>query len=443
MKKFAILALAVLWLGVEAAAPSEIQIPPQKATTTHGGGAHRLLRYKVRRGDTLDGIAYRFKASVPEILRWNHLPGSRIVAGELLRLYVGYTQRTGPRRRVVYRRRNVHYRRVVHYRRHYWSPWNASSYGDPTAYDDPAGEVLSVRQAAVAALGKWNGSIVVVDPNTGRILSIVNQKLALESGFEPCSTMKPIVALAALKQGIITPETRLRVGLRSSISLTYALAHSNNNFFSSLGEKLGFPLLEHYATEFGLGRKAGLNIPGESPGYFPSEPPKDGNVGDVAYTGQNVEVTPLQMAAVVSAIANGGTLYYLQYPRTPEEIREFAPRVRRHLTNVAQYIPEVRAGMAAAVAYGTARSAYDPGDQIYGKTGTCSEDGARLGWFVSYSADEPQRVVVVLLRGGRQMYGPHAAEVAGRVYRDLRQLDQNVDREETSEISTGSAGRKR
>jgi beta-lactamase class D len=58
--------------------------------------------------------------------------------------------------------------------------------------------------------------------------------------------------------------------------------------------------------------------------------------------------------------------------------------------------------------------------QIYGKTGTCSEDGARLGWFVSYAQDQqPRYVAVVLLRGGRMVFGPHAAEIAGRFYREV------------------------
>ena len=76
--------------------------------------------------------------------------------------------------------------------------------------------------------------------------------------------------------------------------------------------------------------------------------------------------------------------------------------------------------MAAAVREGTGRLAYNPDEEIFGKTGTCSQDGARLGWFASYSSEErPKYVVVVLLRGGRMMFGPHAAEIAGRVYRGL------------------------
>jgi cell division protein FtsI/penicillin-binding protein 2 len=302
--------------------------------------------------------------------------------------------------------------------------WRLSSYGDPSAADDPAGDDPVVRQAAVDALGKLSGSIVVVDPNTGRILSIVNQKLALSSGFTPCSTFKPVVALAALREGIITPTTKLYVGNHMRVDLTNALARSNNVFFHKLGEMLGFKRITEYAQEFGLGEKAGLDIPGESSGRYPSAPPKQGGVGFLAYCGTDMEVTALQMAAVISTIANGGTLYALQYPRTSDELAAFRPVVRRRLDNLAGYIPQIRDGLAAAVLYGTGRSAYDPDLSIYGKTGTCSENGARLGWFVSYAGElQPQYVVVVLLRGGRMMYGPHAAEIAGHFYRDLMQKE--------------------
>jgi cell division protein FtsI/penicillin-binding protein 2 len=265
----------------------------------------------------------------------------------------------------------------------------------------------------------------VVDPNTGRILSMVNQKLALTSGFTPCSTIKPVIALAALREGIITPSTKLYVGGHARMSLTEALAHSNNAYFHKLGEMLGFERITEYAREFGMGEKAGLDIAGESAGLYPSAPPKEGGVGFLAYCGTNVEVTPLQMAAIISAIANGGTLYALQYPRTQEEKDAFQPVVRRQLDDLTDSIPKIRDGLAAAVLYGTGRSAYDPDLSIYGKTGTCSENGARLGWFVSYAGElQPKYVVVVLLRGGRMMFGPHAAEIAGHLYRDLVQKDR-------------------
>jgi cell division protein FtsI/penicillin-binding protein 2 len=301
--------------------------------------------------------------------------------------------------------------------------------------DDPV-----VRQAALDALGKLSGSIVVVDPNSGRILSIVNQKLALSSGFTPCSTFKPIVALAALREGIITPTTKLYVGDRTRMDVTEALARSNNIFFHKLGEMLGFKRITEYAQEFGVGEKAGLDIPGESSGYYPSAPPKEGGVGFLAYCGTSVEITALQMAALISAIANGGTLYALQYPRTPEDIAAFQPVVRRHLENLAAYIPQIHDGLAGSVLYGTGRSAFNPDLSIYGKTGTCSENGARLGWFMSFAGGlNPQYVAVVLLRGGQMMFGPHAAEIAGRFYHDLIQKEHptQASRADSSALSSG------
>lgn len=301
-----------------------------------------------------------------------------------------------------------------------WSPWRVSSFGDPASSDNSLGEDQLVRAAAIQALGNFNGSVVVVDPNSGRILSAVNQKLALTGAFTPCSTFKPVVAAGALREGVITQRTMLYVGSRTRMNLTDALAHSNNMFFAKLGEMLGFERVTHYARQFGLGEKAGFDIPGESPGAFPGQPPKEGGVGLLTSFGRDIEVTPLQLAAIISAIANGGTLYYLQYPRTPEDLANFQPVVRRRLDDLSLYLPELKQGLAAAVLYGTARSAYTPDEQIFGKTGTCSEDGARLGWFASYSSeDRPRYVVVVLLRGGRMMFGPHAAEIAGRVYRSL------------------------
>src|SRR5437870_12016744 len=101
-----------------------------------------------------------------------------------------------------------------------------STKADYGAYDDPI-----VREAAVSALGRYNGAVVAVDPNTGRILTVVNQKIAFGDGYIPCSTIKPTIALAALEENVITRDTMLKVGHRKYMNLTEAMAHSNNVFF--------------------------------------------------------------------------------------------------------------------------------------------------------------------------------------------------------------------
>ena len=113
----------------------------------------------------------------------------------------------------------------------------------------------------------------------------------------------------------------MRLYGRTNMALTDALAHSNNYYFANLGIKLGYDRVSYYAHLFGYGEKAGLDIPGEKPGYFPPAPPKNGGMGMLTSFGEEISQTPLQLAALMSAVANGGTLYYLQYPRSQEEVR--------------------------------------------------------------------------------------------------------------------------
>ena len=118
--------------------------------------------------------------------------------------------------------------------------------------------------------------------------------------------------------------------------------------------------------------------------------------------GEGISMTPLQLGALVAAISNGGTLYYLQHPTSPEAVADFQPVIKRHL-DIANAIPELSDGMAGAVAYGTARSLrlnFNE-ESILGKTGTCSHAGTRFGWFASYANTDIGRIVtVVFLQGG-------------------------------------------
>jgi len=322
-------------------------------------------------------------------------------------------------------------------------PWKEPTFADSTVGDLIDGEDLVVRRAAVDALGPFNGTVVVADPSTGRILTIVNQKLALKSGFQPCSTIKIVAALAGLSEGIIDRSTAMRLYGRTSMNLTNALAHSNNNYFANVGIKLGFEKVSYYARLFGLGEKAGLNIDGEQAGSLPLAPPKNGGMGMMTSFGEGIALTPLQLTGLVSAVANGGTLYYLQHPANLSELEKFVPRVKRHLA-IQESIPEVKPGMMGAVEYGTARRAnYDPNEPIFGKTGTCTDSATptHLGWFGSFNDVMSKKLtVVVLLTGGRPVNGPVAAGVAGNVYRNLSQQNYFAQHRTISPVAMITGG---
>ena len=309
--------------------------------------------------------------------------------------------------------------------RHRWvETFTGNSFSDDnTDGDIVEGEDPIVRQAAIDALGNMNGTVVAIDPTSGRILAMVNQKLALSEGAQPCSTIKVAVALAGLSEKVITREESIALGGRAHMSLTQALAHSNNAYFEAVGRRLGFPKVSYYAHQFGLGELAGYRIEGEHLGTFPSHEldASLGGVGKMCSFGESISMTPLQLGALVSAVANGGTLYYLQHPTSVNQVINFEPRVKRQL-DIGPLVPEIAEGMTGAVQYGTARRLRlnFSEEQILGKTGTCSKDGTRFGWFASYADTQYGHIVtVVFLQGGRPTFGPKAAEISGKFYRAL------------------------
>ncbi len=137
----------------------------------------------------------------------------------------------------------------------YVQTWDEPTYKDSTSADRVIGEDPDIRKAAVGALGPMNGAIVVSDPNTGRVLSIVNQQLALGGGFQPCSTIKVPVALAALREGLVTRVTPGKVPSKFAPDLTDALAFSNNSYFANLGIKLGYDRVNYSRAPVRLRRK--------------------------------------------------------------------------------------------------------------------------------------------------------------------------------------------
>lgn len=315
--------------------------------------------------------------------------------------------------------------RRVRYVEHFSAPSFATNVDNITLGDVTAGEDPLVRASLIQALGNMNGTALAIDPQNGRVLAMVNQKQALGPGAEPCSTIKLTVALAALSEGLITKDTPVNLGHGYKIDLTYALARSINPYFEELGRQMGFETVKHYANQFGLGELAGYNIAGEQLGVYPDHPLPEskGGVGKMCSFGESIEMTPLQLGAIVAAIANGGSLFYLQHPTTPEEVANFQPRLKRTL-NIQKYIPDMLPGMAGAVdaSYGTARSLRTNFSEfpILGKTGTCSDNGTRFGWFAGYGDGPNGRIVTVFfLTGGRPTFGPKAAELTGVFYRAL------------------------
>src|SRR5258708_25835959 len=124
------------------------------------------------------------------------------------------------------RTRAARIRRRRNFERFYTSSFaDGTSEGDITAGEDPV-----VRQAAIDALGNLNGTVVAIEPTSGRILAMVNQKLALSSGAQPCSTIKLSTALAALSEGLIDKETQIRLR-RTRINLPPPLSPSTNPYF--------------------------------------------------------------------------------------------------------------------------------------------------------------------------------------------------------------------
>src|SRR5213078_1934494 len=102
------------------------------------------------------------------------------------------------------------------------------------AKDNSVGEDLEVRKVAVEALGHHAGTVVVMDPKTGRVYTVVNQDWALRRGFKPCSTIKLVTGVAGISEKVIQPVETVSLS-GNNLNLTDALAHSNNTYFQRVG----------------------------------------------------------------------------------------------------------------------------------------------------------------------------------------------------------------
>jgi membrane peptidoglycan carboxypeptidase len=286
------------------------------------------------------------------------------------------------------------------------------------AKDDTTGEDLEVRRAAVNALGNHAGSVVVMNPKTGRVYTIVNQEWGVRRGFKPCSTIKLVTGLAGLSEGVIDPVAE-NASYGNRMNLTDALAISHNGYFQQVGRAVGFERMSSYARQLGLGERTGINHAGEFPGRLPLFKNEVGMLRMSSH-GDDIEVTPVQLATLASVFANGGTLLTPHLPRTPEEDLKFRAEVRRQLNVPQESLRRMMPGMIGSVNYGSGRKAYDPQETIAGKTGTCiGSGGVWVGLFTSYAPVEDPQLAIAVVGRGTDAHSHVPAAIAGQIYRTL------------------------
>jgi Penicillin binding protein transpeptidase domain len=279
-------------------------------------------------------------------------------------------------------------------------------------------EDLEVRRVAINALGKHAGTIVVLEPNTGKILTIINQTWAIRRTFKPCSTIKLVTAIAGLKENVIDSAGNIRFS-SFPVDLTDATAYSNNSYFQAVGANLGYRKMISYARALGLGEPTGINSEGEVTGNLP-----DYKFGTDIYRiyshGDGFEVTALQLGVVISSITNGGKLIIprIQNPeiQTASDIKVY----RKQLNISPEVFQNLIPGMIGAVNFGTAQNAFNGTINVIGKTGSCIEDGTWNGLFASASSAVNPKIAVIVITRGSNERGKIAAEIAGKIYQGLR-----------------------
>jgi cell division protein FtsI/penicillin-binding protein 2 len=269
---------------------------------------------------------------------------------------------------------------------------------------DPA--IQGWTEEALAKVGEAyapkGATAIVVDPTTSQILAMANwppvdpndladvsnedlTNKATSFNYEPGSTFKAFTVAAALEEKLVTPATefvlppQLQVADRTiedaeergteTMSVARILAQSSNVGAVTIGQKVGEKHLSQWIHRFGFGRPTGVQFPHEERGIVPSLKEWSGSsIGNIPI-GQGLAVTPMQMVAGYTAIANGGMLRPPQLIKRVGEEAVHEPHGRRVLTpDVTLELREMLEGVLAAG--GTAAAVSVPGYTLAGKTGT-------------------------------------------------------------------------
>lgn len=292
------------------------------------------------------------------------------------------------------------------------------------ANDKIDGEDMRIRAAAIDALGSHAGSVVVMEAQTGKVLTVVNQDWAVRSSIRPCSTIKLVTAAAGLNEGVISKENGSIRNTSTRRDLDDAIAFSDNGYFQRAGAQLGNSKLVDYGKKLGLGEQTGINLEGEVPGRLPYS----NNNARIYSHGDDTEVTTVQLAVMAAAITNGGHRVLPRIPRNSTEKASFRAFYRANVDLPQQNVRRVIPGMIGAADYGTARRGVDHEQGVAGKTGSCIDKGSWVGLFASVApVENPKYAVAVITRGQRER-GKYAAAVAGQIYRALGNQIVRTDR---------------
>ncbi|MFL6375182.1 MAG: penicillin-binding transpeptidase domain-containing protein [Pyrinomonadaceae bacterium] len=281
--------------------------------------------------------------------------------------------------------------------------------------DKTEGEDLRIRQAAINALGNRAGSVVVMEAQTGKVLTIVNQDWAVRSTIRPCSTVKLVTGVAALNEGVISKQDGSIKGVPYRRNLDDALAFSDNGYFQRAGMQVGNQKMVEYGTKLGLGQPTGINLDGEAAGKLPT------NDSDrrIYSHGDGTEVSTLQLAVLASEITNGGHRVLPRVPRNEVDKARFQPFYKAEVNVPRENVRRLIPGMMGAAEYGTARRNMDQTLGVAGKTGSCIDKGSWVGLFASVAPVENPKYAVAVITRGQHERGKFAAAVAADVYRSL------------------------
>jgi penicillin-binding protein 2 len=269
--------------------------------------------------------------------------------------------------------------------------------------------------------------------------------------YPPGSTIKPVLAAAALTEGIVDEHTQIESRGGISIGSFFfgdwkvhgftdirrAIAVSSDVFFYSIGggygniSGLGMDRMKKYEELFGYGQKTGIDLLGEADGLIPDAAWKREKIGERWYIGDDyhaaigqgfVTATPLQVLNSVVAIANGGTLYE---PRIVSQIRAsdglvtaLQPKIIRQGFISSDILRIVREGMRETITEGTAQPLKDLSVAVAGKTGTAQfgSNNQTHGWFVSFAPYENPELALIVLVEGQGEEGYNAVPVTKEVY---------------------------